>query len=68
LRRAVEQEPRAHFLDLDSFVCPDGECRDEIDGVALRTDGRHFQGPAADIVSTWIVRNALRQTGLQPFS
>jgi peptidoglycan/LPS O-acetylase OafA/YrhL len=68
LRRAVEQEPRAHYLDLDAYVCPDGECRDEIDGVALRTDGRHFQGPAANIVSAWIVRAALKQAGLQPFS
>ena len=68
LRRAVDQEPRAHYLDLDAYVCPNGKCRDQIDGVTLRTDGRHFQGPAANIVSPWILRGALTQAGLQPFS
>jgi lysophospholipase L1-like esterase len=68
LRRAVRSEPRAHLLDLDAYVCPHGTCRDRIDGVALRTDGRHFQGPAANIISTWILQGVLEQTGLQPFS
>ena len=68
LRRAVEREPRAHYLDLDAYVCPDGKCRDEIDGVALRTDGRHFQGPPPTSSRRGSCRGVLRQAGLQPFS
>jgi peptidoglycan/LPS O-acetylase OafA/YrhL len=67
LRRAVSQEPRAHILDLDAYVCPDGKCADRMDGVALRTDGRHFQGPAANVISPWILDQALRQARLHPF-
>ena len=67
LLRAVRSEPRAHYLDLDAYVCPDGKCRDDMDGVVLRTDGRHFQGPAANIISTWILHGVLQQTGLQPY-
>jgi len=67
LRLAVRQAPRAHLLDLDAYVCPDGKCADSIDGVELRTDGRHFQGPAANIISPWIVSRALKQAQLKPF-
>ena len=67
LRRAVRQEPRAHLLDLDAYVCPDGKCADRIDGVDLRPDGRHFQGPAANFISPWILDRALKQARLRPF-
>jgi peptidoglycan/LPS O-acetylase OafA/YrhL len=67
LRRAVGQEPGAHLLDLDAYVCPDGKCVDHMDGVELRTDGRHFQGAAANLVSPWILDHALQQAGLRPF-
>jgi hypothetical protein len=54
LREVVESEPRARYVDLDAYICPGGECLEEIDGEALRGDGRHFQGPAANIVAAWL--------------
>ena len=35
--------------------CPEGQCRDEIDGVPFRPDGLHYQGPSARIVARWIL-------------
>jgi peptidoglycan/LPS O-acetylase OafA/YrhL len=67
LRRAVSQEPRAHLLDLDAYVCPDGKCIDRMDGVVLRVDGRHFQGPAANYISPWILDHALALAHIKPF-
>jgi len=48
LRSAVAANPRARLLDLDAYICPHGTCRTTLDGVALRGDGRHFQGPARE--------------------
>ena len=59
LRNAVAAEPKARLLDLDGYVCPKGECRTSIDGVALRTDGRHFQGPAANLIAGWLLPRVL---------
>jgi hypothetical protein len=67
LLRAVRSEPRAHYLDLDAYVCPDGKCHDDIDGITLRSDGRHFQGRAANLISTWLIERVLKQAGLQPY-
>jgi hypothetical protein len=67
LRHAVRAEPGAHLLDLDAYVCPAGRCRDRVDGVELRPDGRHFQGAAANLVAPWILTRVLKQANLQPF-
>jgi hypothetical protein len=59
LRTVVASAPRARYLDLDAYICPHGVCRTRIDGVALRGDGRHFQGPAANIVAAWLLPRVL---------
>jgi peptidoglycan/LPS O-acetylase OafA/YrhL len=66
LRAAVAAEPHARLLDLDAYVCPRGECLESIDGVALRTDGRHFQDAAANIISAWLLPRVLKLAGLRP--
>ena len=36
-------------------VCPDGKCRVKQDGVVLRPDGLHYQGPGGVIVARWLM-------------
>jgi len=43
------------ILDLAAFVCPDGQCRQEIDGVDYRVDGMHFSRRAANEIAQWLV-------------
>jgi peptidoglycan/LPS O-acetylase OafA/YrhL len=59
LRVVVASEPRARLLDLDAYICPNGTCLTSLDGVALRGDGRHFQGPAANVVARWMLPRVL---------
>jgi hypothetical protein len=59
LRTAVAAEPHARLLDLDAYICPRGSCRTALDGVTLRSDGRHFQGPAANVVAAWMMPHVL---------
>jgi hypothetical protein len=63
LRAAVAAAgPNAAAIDLGSFVCPNGpDCVEEVNGVKLRPDGLHYEGPGADIVSRWL----LTQTGVR---
>ena len=50
------------IVDLHSFICPSRtDCIEEVDGVPLRPDGLHYEGPGADIVSRWL----LTQTGVR---
>jgi hypothetical protein len=63
LQRAVNDDPNARWLDLDAYICPDGNCLTELDGVELRPDGRHFQGPSANIVSAWMLPRILAFAG-----
>lgn len=60
LRQVVASEPNARLLDLDAYICPGGECRTKLGGVKLRGDGRHFQGPAANVVAAWMVPRVLQ--------
>ena len=59
LEEVVASEPSARYLDLDSYICPRRKCRTKLDGVTLRGDGRHFQGPAANLVARWILPRLL---------
>ena len=59
LEDVVASEPSARYLDLDAYICPEGKCRTKLDGVTLRGDGRHFQGPAANLVAQWILPRLL---------
>jgi peptidoglycan/LPS O-acetylase OafA/YrhL len=43
------------IVDLNRFVCPEGEATDvTIDGVRLREDGVHFTPEGADLVARWL--------------
>jgi peptidoglycan/LPS O-acetylase OafA/YrhL len=63
LRQVVASETNARLLDLDAYICPKGECRTKLDGVTLRGDGRHFQGPAANVVAKWMLPRVLEGVG-----
>jgi hypothetical protein len=43
------------IVDLNGFVCPEGEYADDtIDGVLLRRDGVHFTPEGADLAARWL--------------
>jgi hypothetical protein len=42
------------IVDLNRYVCPEGEDAVAIDGVGLREDGAHFTPEGADIVARWL--------------
>jgi len=35
-------------------VCPAKRCVTSIDGITLRDDGMHYEGPAAELVVRWL--------------
>lgn len=47
-------------IDLAGHICPAGACRSEQDGITLRPDGLHFDGPAGPLVGVWVLDEALR--------
>jgi len=48
--------PGVAVIDLRAFVCPNAPtCVEEVNGVRLRPDGLHFEGPGADIVARWLL-------------
>lgn len=56
LTQVTASNPKAATLALDKWMCPDpAACRIQQDGVTLRPDGLHFQGPGAVIASRWIL-------------
>lgn len=54
-RRLARTLPNVATLDLAAMVCPDGVCRETIDGQPFRIDGFHFSPPA----STWLARKVV---------
>ena len=48
-------------IDLAAFVCPDGVCREEQQGVTLRPDGLHFEGVSGLWAGDWILQETWRQ-------
>jgi len=57
--------PDVSVVDLAAFVCPPGEaCKERVDGVDLRPDGLHFQGPGAAYVLRWLIPRTLEAAGL----
>jgi peptidoglycan/LPS O-acetylase OafA/YrhL len=55
LRLAAARDPaHVHVIDLAGWLCPGGECRSEIDGVRMRTDGLHFSSADAPLVAAWL--------------
>jgi peptidoglycan/LPS O-acetylase OafA/YrhL len=55
LRREVAHETGAALVDLFSYICPNGQCRARQNGVTLRPDGEHYDGPGALIVAKWML-------------
>jgi hypothetical protein len=55
MRRTVAAETGAQLVDLFSYICPHSQCRDKQNGVTLRPDGLHFDGPGGDIVARWLI-------------
>ena len=55
VRRKVARTTGAQLVDLFSYTCPRGECRDTVRGVTLRPDGLHYMGASAPIVNGWIL-------------
>jgi peptidoglycan/LPS O-acetylase OafA/YrhL len=60
IRRDVARATGAQLVDLWSYTCPDGVCRNQIDGVVLRPDGLHYEGRSARIVVRWILHQITR--------
>ncbi len=57
LHEFVAQNPSdVSLVDLASQVCPNGPpCPEDIDGLRLRPDGRHFTPTAASIEARWLM-------------
>jgi peptidoglycan/LPS O-acetylase OafA/YrhL len=58
-RREVAHTTGAQLIDLESRICPDGECASELHGFEVRPDGMHFSGPSAAWVSRWLLDELL---------
>ncbi|MCU1369445.1 MAG: acyltransferase family protein, partial [Ilumatobacteraceae bacterium] len=56
--------PDTELIDLDGWLCPDGTCRERVDGVPLRSDGVHFQGPGGAVASEWLFDQVVDRAGL----
>ncbi len=58
--QVAEESPQAQTIDLAGFVCPEGECKESIDGVYLRYDGLHFRDAGALLISRWLAPHLKR--------
>lgn len=62
----VDSTPSAHLLAMEDLVCPDGDCREEIDGAPLRSDGVHYDdGPGGALATEWVVARVAEATGVE---
>lgn len=56
----AERRPGVGFVDLAGWICPAPDrCLEEIDGVDLRPDTVHFEGPGAELVNRWLIPRAI---------
>jgi peptidoglycan/LPS O-acetylase OafA/YrhL len=55
IRREVAAGTGAQLVDLFAYLCPHGHCQAKRDGVTLRPDGLHYQGPGGEIVARWLL-------------
>ena len=62
-RRVIAETPGVSLIDLATYVCPDGQCRTEQDGITLRPDGLHFDGPSGTLVGAWLLDRSLEAAG-----
>jgi peptidoglycan/LPS O-acetylase OafA/YrhL len=43
-----------YVADFKTLVCPANQCLQTVDGITLREDGMHYEGPAAELVVRWL--------------
>jgi peptidoglycan/LPS O-acetylase OafA/YrhL len=55
LRRKVAAVTGAQLVDLARYICPRSNCRVTQDGITLRPDGQHYDGPGGEIVARWLL-------------
>ena len=58
VRSVAEEDPAIEVLDLESFVCPDGQCRSEVDGSRCVPTGSTSRGEGGATVSAWVAEQA----------
>ncbi len=64
LRSIAGNTPGVKLVDLDHWLCPDGQCRQDLDGATPRPDGLHFNGPGGRAVSAYLTKTALAEAGV----
>ncbi len=58
--RRLAAETGTSVIDLAQYVCPGGACRTtDQNGVEVRPDGLHFDGPSGTFVGAWVLDRAL---------
>lgn len=64
MEEVAAQVDGVEVIDLDGWLCPDEACRERIDGMLVRSDGVHFNGPGGTIVSQWVFEQVLEGAGI----
>ena len=59
LYRRVAADTGTAVIELAPYVCPNGNCRIEENGVPVRPDGLHFDGTSGTLVGAWLLDRAL---------
>lgn len=54
-KRAAVARSTARLVDLAAFVCPSGHCVTKRNGLVLRPDGFHYEGPGGEFVARWLL-------------
>ncbi len=66
---AADNPDTVHLIDLGAELCPENQCREEIDGADVRPDGLHFGADGALVVARWLapqVREIALGSGSNP--
>ena len=64
VRSVAAAHPGVRVVDLAEWTCPQWpSCRDEADGVLLRSDGVHFNDEGATVVASWMVPQLIDAAG-----
>ena len=60
-RHVAATSPHTTLVDLATHVCPSGpaSCLQRVDGVTLRPDGLHYDGPAGPVIARWLLPQVL---------
>jgi peptidoglycan/LPS O-acetylase OafA/YrhL len=55
VRRMAAASAGAPIIDLFSRICPHDACLVTENGVTLRPDGIHYEGPGAQVIAAWLI-------------